>query len=120
MHSSEAREQELLESLSHATRPLLRQIESLQEAANSQAASWEVKAVYHQCHIYSRLCCKSVESNLLRRLQEAQTAASNASVREQQAIEQAASEHTRVATLEVVFAVYSRYSLTSAGKDSIG
>ena len=41
--AAEAREQELCESVAMTTRPLLRQIESLQDAASKQATSWEVR-----------------------------------------------------------------------------
>lgn len=42
LRQAETRGQELTESVTHATRPLLRQIETLQQTATSQAEAWEV------------------------------------------------------------------------------
>jgi len=41
---AEGRNQELCESMSMSTRPLVRQIEALQDAAAKQAAAWEVRS----------------------------------------------------------------------------
>lgn len=56
VHDAEERGQELSASMSQATRPLLRQIASLQEAAAAQQESWEVSGVVDERGVGGCVC----------------------------------------------------------------
>ncbi|VDI70718.1 TATA element modulatory factor [Mytilus galloprovincialis] len=83
LQEDEARNQDLSQNVTSATRPLLRQIENLQSTFAQQSASWE-----------------KVEKNLSDRLYEAQTQLAMVTERERSASEKLMDINTQVATLE--------------------
>lgn len=83
LQEDEARSQELTQSVSSATRPLLRQIENLQATYGAQANAWE-----------------RVEKNLTDRLAEAQTSLAVAQEKERTANQQYMELSAKVAALE--------------------
>ncbi|XP_052069075.1 TATA element modulatory factor-like isoform X2 [Mytilus californianus] len=83
LQEDEARNQDLSQNVTSATRPLLRQIENLQSTFAQQSASWE-----------------KVEKNLSDRLYEAQTQLAMMTERERSASEKLMDINTQVATLE--------------------
>uniref|UniRef100_T1IQY9 TATA element modulatory factor 1 TATA binding domain-containing protein n=1 Tax=Strigamia maritima TaxID=126957 RepID=T1IQY9_STRMM len=84
LQESEVRNQELGQSVSAATRPLLRQIENLQSTFNHQSTTWE-----------------QVESNLTERLTKAQNQLSVAVEKERSMSDKYREVSSRLSTLEV-------------------
>ncbi|GAQ81518.1 hypothetical protein KFL_000820260 [Klebsormidium nitens] len=80
---AEARHSELIARVPDSTRPLLRQIEALQEAASSRAESWG-----------------AVERTLNARVQEAEVAAAGAQERERSAADRLTQAASRMAVME--------------------
>ncbi|KAK7112682.1 TATA element modulatory factor-like isoform X3 [Littorina saxatilis] len=83
LQEDESRSQDLTQSVTSATRPLLRQIENLQATHSIQAAAWE-----------------RVERNLAERLSDAQTLLALAQEKERSATEKLAEVSSRCAALE--------------------
>ncbi|TTB85607.1 TATA element modulatory factor [Bagarius yarrelli] len=83
LQGAETRNQELSQSVTSATRPLLRQIENLQSTLGSQTASWE-----------------RVEKNISDRLAEAQAQLAVAIEKERSATEELNAIKARLASLE--------------------
>ncbi|XP_062507855.1 TATA element modulatory factor-like isoform X2 [Corticium candelabrum] len=83
LQEAESRNEELSQSVSLATKPLLRQIENLQHTHRSQSAAWE-----------------RVERNLTERLSETQSLLATATERERLAVEHVAEIQSRVQTLD--------------------
>ncbi|XP_025113068.1 TATA element modulatory factor-like isoform X2 [Pomacea canaliculata] len=83
LQEDESRNQDLTQSVTSATRPLLRQIENLRATHSIQASSWEM-----------------VEKNLTDRLSEAQTLLALAQERERAATEKLAEMTSRCVALE--------------------
>ncbi|GFO33209.1 TATA-element modulatory factor [Plakobranchus ocellatus] len=83
LQEDEARSQDLTQSVSSATRPLLRQIENLQATYGAQANAWE-----------------RVEKNLTDRLAEAQTSLAVAQEKERMSSQQYMELSAKVAALE--------------------
>ncbi|XP_012935003.1 TATA element modulatory factor [Aplysia californica] len=83
LQEGESRSQELSQTVSSATRPLLRQIENLQATYGAQATAWE-----------------KVEKNLTDRLAEAQTAVAMAQEKERTGSERVMELSARVTSLE--------------------
>jgi hypothetical protein len=80
---AEARHSELIARVPDSTRPLLRQIEALQEAASSRAEAWA-----------------AVERTLNARVQEAEVTAAGAQERERAAGEKMTQAANRMAVME--------------------
>lgn len=89
LQEAEVRNQELTESVSHATRPLLRQIENLQNSYGNHTQTWE-----------------RVERNLTERLNEAQIQLVEAQEKERVATEQTLELNSRVTAVESQLATY--------------
>ncbi|KAK3586049.1 hypothetical protein CHS0354_033172 [Potamilus streckersoni] len=83
LQEDEARNQELTQSVTFATRPLLRQIENLQSTYSAQSSTWE-----------------RVEKNLTDRLSEAQNQLAVATEKERSMTEQVLDIKSRVTALE--------------------
>ncbi|XP_075690130.1 TATA element modulatory factor [Rhinoderma darwinii] len=83
LQEDEARNQELSQSVTSATRPLLRQIENLQATLAAQTASWE-----------------KLEKNLSDRLTESQTWLASAIEKERAATEELLSVKTQISAIE--------------------
>lgn len=83
LQESEGRNQELSQSVTGATRPLLRQIENLQSTFNDQSQTWE-----------------QVERNLTERLAEAQSSLAAAVEKERNATESSMMATSKVSSLE--------------------
>ncbi|XP_069823012.1 TATA element modulatory factor [Dendropsophus ebraccatus] len=83
LQEGESRNQELSQSVTSATRPLLRQIESLQATLAAQTASWE-----------------KLEKNLSDRLTESQTWLASAIEKERAATEELMSIKTQISAIE--------------------
>ncbi|KAK2152748.1 hypothetical protein LSH36_320g05005 [Paralvinella palmiformis] len=83
LQEAEERNQELTQSVTQATRPLLRQIENLQATFSAQTASYE-----------------KVEKNLTERLTEAQTGLALAQEKERNAIDRVIEVDVKLSTLE--------------------
>jgi chromosome segregation ATPase len=83
LQESESRNQDLSNTISDATRPLLRQIEHLQSAHSSQASNWE-----------------KIEANLTQRLVESQTHKNEAIERERVAMEKEMVLQSKVKSLD--------------------
>jgi hypothetical protein len=86
---AEARHSELIARVPDSTRPLLRQIEALQEAASSRAEAWA-----------------AVERTLNARVQEAEVAAAGAQERERAAGERMTQAASRMAVMEAQVGVH--------------
>ncbi|CAB4002842.1 Hypothetical predicted protein [Paramuricea clavata] len=89
LQEAEGRNQELTQSVSVATRPLLRQIENLQHSYGSQQTSWE-----------------KLEKNLTERLADAQNQLATAQEKERASTERSIELSSRVASLESQVANY--------------
>ncbi|XP_035695818.1 TATA element modulatory factor-like [Branchiostoma floridae] len=83
LQQADARNQELSQSVTAATRPLLRQIENLQSNFSAQTSSWE-----------------KVEKNLTERLTESQSQLAEASEKERMATETMMETKARLTSLE--------------------
>lgn len=83
LQEAESRNEELSQSVSLATRPLLRQIENLQHTHRSQSATWE-----------------RVEQNLAERLSETQSLLAAATERERLALERVTDVQSRLQSLD--------------------
>ncbi|KAI8512298.1 TATA element modulatory factor 1 [Branchiostoma belcheri] len=83
LQQADARNQELSQSVTAATRPLLRQIENLQSNFSAQTATWE-----------------KVEKNLTERLAESQSQLAEASEKERMATETMMETRARLTSLE--------------------
>ncbi|XP_067044419.1 TATA element modulatory factor-like isoform X3 [Acropora muricata] len=89
LQEAEARNQELTESVTHATRPLLRQIENLQSSYGNQTQTWE-----------------RVERNLTERLNEARVQLAEAHEKERVATEHAQELNSRLTAVESQLVTY--------------
>lgn len=89
LQEAEARNQELTESVTYATRPLLRQIENLQSSYGNHTQTWE-----------------RVERNLTERLNEAQVQLVEAQEKERVATEHALELNSRLTAVESQLATY--------------
>ncbi|XP_059172684.1 TATA element modulatory factor-like isoform X2 [Physella acuta] len=83
LQQDEARSQDLTQSVTSATRPLLRQIENLQATFGAQSGAWE-----------------KIEKTLTDRLAECQTALALAQEKERTALDQLMEQSAKLATLE--------------------
>ncbi|XP_074606066.1 TATA element modulatory factor-like isoform X3 [Acropora palmata] len=89
LQEAEARNQELTESVTHATRPLLRQIENLQSSYGNQTQTWE-----------------RVERNLTERLNEARVQLAEAHEKERVATEHALELNSGLTAVESQLVTY--------------